>query len=225
MLDMTEQDLRKVKSILFVVGGTMAALIGMYFSKTGFGFEIPEMAWIGWILGILCFIVQIAFSSQLAYRSYNYVLFLCGVLAYIYSGWSNYIGIMSINPNADWRFALLLAEFIDWIAEPLIVFGLIGVSENAEGDFLRNLLGIKSGGRGGKSQIPSQNINQNKQNQNQNQQNKKYVPQYRPNSNQQPANFASGNNKNQNRRDMPTKSDSRTFDPINYDIEGRNDYR
>jgi hypothetical protein len=145
MNNISEEDLKTIKSWLFVAGGIVCAIIGIYFSKTGFGFEVPGMAWIGWSLAILCLIVQLAFSSQLAYRSYNYVIFVCGVLAYIYSGWSNYVGIVSLSPGVNIWFAILLAEFIDWVAEPLIVYGLIGVSDNAEGDFLRNLLGRKAG--------------------------------------------------------------------------------
>lgn len=148
---MTEQDLKQIKNIIFVVGGLFAAVVGMYFSKTGFGFEIKGMEWVGYGLGGLCFIVQIAFSSQLAYRSYNWVIFLCGILAYIYSGWSNYAGIIGLNPGAHPAFAFLLGEFIDWVAEPLIVFGLIGVSDSAEGDFLRNLFGRKYVNRSGQS--------------------------------------------------------------------------
>lgn len=143
-MEMNEKDLRQIKSWLFVSGGVFTSILGVYFSKTGFGFEMPGQEWVGWGLGILCFIVQIAFSSQLAYRSYNYVIFLCGILAYIYSGWSNYAGIVGINSGVHPGFAILLAEFVDWIAEPLLVYGVLGVSDNAEGDFLRNLFGRRT---------------------------------------------------------------------------------
>lgn len=141
---MDKEDLDKIKKILFVIGGIFAAILGAWFSKNGFNIEMTNLGFtgnlIGWGLAFLCFIVQIAFSSQLAYGSYNYVIFVCGVLAYIYSGWSNWVGIMGISPSVSPWFALMLAEFIDWIAEPLIVFGLVGVMESGEGDFLRNLM-------------------------------------------------------------------------------------
>ena len=140
---MTPEELDKIKKFLFVIGGIFSAILGMWFSKSGFGVEVEGLGWmgdgIGWGLGFLCLIVQVAFSSQLAYGSYNYVIFVCGILAYIYSGWSNWVGIMSISPNVNPAFALMLGEFLDWIAEPLIVFGLVGVLDTGEGDFLRNL--------------------------------------------------------------------------------------
>lgn len=141
---MNEQMLEKAYRILFIIGGVFTAVLGMWFSKTGFGFEVPGYGAVGWGLAFLCIVVQLAFSSQLAYRSYNWTIFVCGIIAYIYSGWSNYAGIMTINPNAHPAFALILGEFIDWIAEPLIVTGLIGVSDNAVGDFFRNLFGKRA---------------------------------------------------------------------------------
>lgn len=155
-MNIDERDIKKYKSILFILGGIFAGYLGISFSRSGFGFEVPGYEWAGWGLGILCVIVQVAFSSQLAYKSYNYVIFILGILAYIYSGWSNYIGIMSINPKMNHYFALLIGEFLDWSAEPLIIYGLIGVSENGEGDFLRNLFGLRP------KKMPTPNIPSNK---------------------------------------------------------------
>lgn len=142
-MNMDEEDIQKYKSYLFVVGGLFALGLGMYFSKQGFGFELPEIAWVGWGLGALCSIVQIAFSSQMTYKTNNYVIWVCGIASYIYSGWSNIIGITGLNPKMSIWFAIFLGLFIDWIAEPLIVFGMIGATESAQGDFLRNLLGMR----------------------------------------------------------------------------------
>ena len=155
MLNMNEDDLKRIKAILFIGGGVFAAIVGIIFSSRGFNFEVKDMAWVGYGLGVLCFIVQIAFSSQLAYSSYNYVIFAGGILAYVYSGWSNYVGIMSISPSANPWFALMLGEFIDLVAEPLIVFGMIGVTANGDGDFFRNLLGVKSGRKSNSSMFAS----------------------------------------------------------------------
>lgn len=140
---MTEKELERVKSYLFVLGGLFAGSLGAWFSQRGFGFNLPEISWVGWGLSGLCIILQIAFSSQLQYGSYNYVIFLSGIMAYIYSGWSNYTGIMDIGPSANHAFAFILGEIIDWVAEPLIVFGLIGAVNSAQGDFIRNLLGMR----------------------------------------------------------------------------------
>jgi hypothetical protein len=172
MLNMSEDDLKKVKSILFIGGGVFAAVVGVMFSSQGFAFEMKGMEWIGIGLGVLCFIVQIAFSSQLAYSSYNYVIFSCGVLAYVYSGWSNWQGIMAMSPSASPWFAFLLGEFIDLVAEPLIVFGMIGVSANGEGDFLRNLLGMKAGKVNKQTPPPPTYSQSNRPS--------KYVPEHKP---------------------------------------------
>lgn len=166
---MSKEDLDKTKKVLFVVGGLFAAILGMWFSKNGFGVEVSGLGTmgevIGWGLGLLCLIVQIAFSSQLAYGSYNYVIFVCGILAYVYSGWSNWVGIQEISPSVSPWFALMLGEFLDWIAEPLIVFGLVGVMETGEGDFLRNLLNRRATSH----KSPPKPITT-----------EKYIPKYRP---------------------------------------------
>ncbi len=165
---MDKEDLDKIKKVLFVLGGVFAAILGAWFSKNGFNIEMDNLEMtgnlIGWGLAMLCFIVQIAFSSQLAYGSYNYVIFVCGVLAYIYSGWSNWVGIMGISPTVSPWFALMLAEFLDWIAEPLIVFGLVGVMDSGEGDFLRNLMNRRPKTPKTKSTVPTE----------------KYIPTYKP---------------------------------------------
>jgi hypothetical protein len=133
-----------------------ATAIGMWalsvkFSKDGFNFTVPDMAWAGTLLALFVTAIQLVWNKEGA--NGNLTLMAVGVAAYLYGIYTNVMGIMSAQGLTDVSsqplsmvFPLILGIFLEITPEPLLVWGLIGSSFG--GDFLSNIFNATQGNKG-----------------------------------------------------------------------------
>ena len=131
--------LRKVA--LFI--GLFLLAVSVFWSQDGFNFDLAgdsggtDVALIiGWGLAVSVSVIQFVFSTN--YKELNASLITFGVLAYVYSIYTNYQGIIHFQgESANKIGALLLGFVMDGVPEPLIAWGL---RESLAGDFIGNLI-------------------------------------------------------------------------------------
>ena len=118
-------------------------IVSIFWSQDGFNFNLAgdsgggDMALtIGWFLAISVSVVQFVFSTN--FKDLNPSLILFGLLAYVYSIYTNYQGIIHFQGEAQSTVgAWILAFVMDGVPEPLIAWGLY---ESLSGDFVGNLI-------------------------------------------------------------------------------------
>lgn len=140
-----EPTLRK----LAVLVGIGLLAVSIFWSQDGFNFDLAghsqygNMAtFIGWFLALSVTTIQFVFSTS--YKELNASLKFFGILAYIYSIYTNYWGILNFQGWVEGQppFQLgagILAFVMDGVPEPLIAWGLY---ESLRGDFIGNLMKI-----------------------------------------------------------------------------------
>ena len=134
---------------LAVFVGVGLLLVSVFWSQDGFNFDLAGNAkygnmavFIGWFLALSVTVIQFVFSTS--YKELNASLKFFGILAYIYSIYTNYWGILSFQGWVDGQPKMqigagLLAFVMDGVPEPLIAWGLY---ESLRGDFIGNLLRV-----------------------------------------------------------------------------------
>ncbi len=140
-----EPSLRK----LAVIVGIGLLGVSIFWSQDGFNFDLSGTSgygnlatFIGWFLALSVTVVQFVFSTS--YKELNASLKFFGILAYIYSIYTNYWGILNFQGWAtgqpEFQFGgAMLAFVMDGVPEPLIAWGLY---ESLGGDFIGNLLKV-----------------------------------------------------------------------------------
>ena len=131
-----------LRKISFVVGLGLLG-VSMYWSQDGWNFNVAgdsgygDLAIaIGWFLALTVTVVQFVFSSN--FRELNPSLILFGALAYAYSIYTNYQGILHFQGGAQSKVsAMILGIVMDGVPEPLIAWAL---GESLSGDFVGNLI-------------------------------------------------------------------------------------
>lgn len=142
---MMEPTLRKIAIVI----GLGLLGVSMFWSQDGFNFDLAGVSqygqlatFIGWFLALSVTVIQFVFSTS--YKDLNPSLKLFGLLAYGYSIYTNYWGILSFQgwtpeqPTFQMGGALL-SLVMDGVPEPLIAWGLY---ESLHGDFIGNLIKI-----------------------------------------------------------------------------------
>lgn len=117
--------------------------ISIFWSQDGFNFSLAGSSgggqfalYFGWFIAFAVCIIQFVFSTN--FKELNPSLLLFGVLAYVYSIYTNYQGIIhfqGLQPSP--LGAGILAVFMDAVPEPLIAWGLY---ESMQGDLVGNLM-------------------------------------------------------------------------------------
>lgn len=141
--------------------------ISIFWSQDGFNFDLAGTSsdgqvalFIGWFMAFAVTAIQFVFSTS--YNELNASLKLFGILAYVYSIYTNYWGIMHFQgwTEGDPSFSLgvgILSFVMDGVPEPLIAWGMY---ESLKGDFIGNFLKVigSSPQRGGEQprQVPPQ---------------------------------------------------------------------
>ena len=128
---------------LAVFIGLGLLIVSIFWSQDGFNFNLAgdsgggDMALtVGWFLAISVSVVQFVFSTN--FKDLNPSLILFGLLAYVYSIYTNYQGIIHFQGEAQSTVgAWILAFVMDGVTEPLIAWGLY---ESLSGDFVGNLI-------------------------------------------------------------------------------------
>ena len=165
--------LRKIAIII----GVFLLGVSIFWSQDGFNFDLAgdsggtDVAiFIGWGLALSVSVVQFVFSTN--YRDLNASLITFGILAYVYSIYTNYQGIVHFQgESANKVGAIILGFVMDGVPEPLIAWGL---RESLAGDFIGNV--IKAAfGDSGKTNSNQPNHTRPMQNQK-----SKYQPKHRP---------------------------------------------
>jgi len=126
--------------------------VSIFWSQDGFNFNLAGVSGygtmamvVGWFMAISVTVIQFVFSTS--YSELNASLKFFGILAYVYSIYTNYWGILAFqgisNGTTDIQWgAGLLALVMDGIPEPLIAWGLY---ESLTGDFIGNLIKTLTG--------------------------------------------------------------------------------
>ena len=148
---MNNSDMKQVLKRIALFTGIAALAISIYFSYDGFDQSVNGTnegytglaVVIGLTLAIIVSVVQFIFGTS--YDELNWTLIAAGVGAYIYSIYTNYLGIKHVL-GADEFMAGASALFLDIYPEPAIAWAL---GESLVGDLLGNL-GKAAFGIGGK---------------------------------------------------------------------------
>lgn len=131
-----------IRRIAFFVGVGLL-IVSMYWSQDGFNFDVAGQSGyqtaavvIGWFLAISVTCIEFVFSSN--YRELNASLIFFGILAYAYSIYTNYEGILHFQGDSPSKMgAFILGVVMDGVPEPLIAWSL---HESLSGDFIGNLI-------------------------------------------------------------------------------------
>lgn len=131
-----------LRRISFFIGIGLL-LISMYFNQDGFNFDIAgsngyktTALIIGWFLAITVNLIEFIFSSN--FKELNPSLIIFGIMAYGYSIYTNYEGILHFQGTSqNATGALVLGIFMDALAEPMIAWSLY---ESRGGDFVGNVI-------------------------------------------------------------------------------------
>jgi ABC-type Fe3+-siderophore transport system permease subunit len=119
----------RLSAVAFAIG---FGAVSYQFSKDGFGFSLPQYAWVGHILAAGIIVLEIAFNE--GGITLPPLLQLAGVVAYAYGVVTNILGLWvaqgELNYLADWQSGLLLVVnittslMIEFVPEPLLLWGL-----------------------------------------------------------------------------------------------------
>lgn len=172
-----KSDMTRILKRVALFTGFATLAISIYFSYDGFdqsvsgsnaGYTVLAIV-IGLTLAVVVSVVQFIFGTS--YAELNWTLRFAGLAAYVYSIYTNYLGIKHIL-GADDFMAISSALFMDVYPEPAIAWAL---GEALTGDFLGNLGKIAFGDNGKPPQSFSYKkpvVNQHRQSQ--------YKPQHPP---------------------------------------------
>lgn len=147
-----------LKKLAIGIGAFLLA-VSIYWSQDGFNFDLAGDAGgssiavaVGWGLAISVSVIQFVFSTN--YRQLNASLITFGVLAYVYSIYTNFQGILHFQgADANKVGALILGFVMDGVPEPLIAWGL---GESLSGDFIGNMIKAVFGDNTPKNSRPPQ---------------------------------------------------------------------
>jgi len=137
--------MNKALRALAVICGLGILGISIFWSQDGFNFDLAgtsgygDMAlFLGYFLAVCVSVIQFVFSTR--YSELNATLKFFGILAYVYSIYTNYFGVVHFQgytgEETRWS-SLMLALVLDGVAEPLIGWGLY---ESKTGDMIGNLI-------------------------------------------------------------------------------------
>lgn len=132
---------RNLRKLAVLVGCLLLA-ISMMWSQDGFNFDLAgdsggtnTAAVVGWVLAFAVTTTQFVFSTN--YNKLNLSLITFGVVAYVYSIYTNKMGIVHFQGASANEFgAWVLAFVMDGVPEPLIAWGL---GESLSGDPIGNI--------------------------------------------------------------------------------------
>lgn len=141
---MEQGDMNRALRRIAVVMGVILLLISIHWSQDGFNFSVAgdsggtlSAIVFAYAIAVAVTVIQFVFSTNL--RELNPSLIVFGLLAYAYSIFTNYQGIIHYQGNEPSHvMAAILGFAMDGVPEPLIAWGLM---ESLSGDFVGNLFG------------------------------------------------------------------------------------
>lgn len=185
----------KTKIFLSKVTGIAVLVVSMQFSQNGFGFKGQDIATAGWVLAIAVTVAQFVFNSRV--KNLNWTITVLGIMAYIYSIWTNIVGFYAYQGKVatldtlmafDAILPVFASAFMDIFPEAILAWAF---NSSGEGDLIGNVLAVtndpdsifsknQNNSNNNSNQNRSQNQNQSSQNNgnyNQSQQNNQRPPQ------------------------------------------------
>ena len=120
-----------------ILGALVLWGVSYKFSVSGFSVESPDNLWVGYFLGLVATLLELVWNRTEARRVPT--LLLAGILAYVYSVYTNVVGWQSVT-DSGLIFSVLIGLFLDIVPEPLLLYGIYGASSAAAGDFISSLL-------------------------------------------------------------------------------------
>lgn len=165
----------KTKIFLAKITGIAVLVVSMKFSQNGFGFRGEDIASAGWVLAIAVTVAQFVFNSRV--RNLNWTITVLGIMAYIYSIWTNIVGFYAYQGKIatvdtlmafDAILPVFASAFMDIFPETILSWAF---NSSGEGDLIGNVVAVAKDPNSifSKNQNSSNNNSQQNRNQYQNQ--------------------------------------------------------
>ena len=169
----------RTKIFFAKITGIAVLIVSMQFSQNGFGFKEKNIALAGWVLAIAVTVAQFVFNSRV--RNLNWTITFLGIVAYVYSIWTNLIGFYNYQGKTLTLDTLLdvsaflpvfASAFMDIFPEAILSWAF---NSSGEGDLIGNVIAVTNDPNSifSKNQNNSNNNGQNR-NQQQNQSSQNY---------------------------------------------------
>ncbi len=136
----------RTKIFLAKITGIAVLVVSMQFSQSGFGFKGQDIAVSGWVLAIAVTVAQFVFNSRV--RNLNWTITVLGIMAYVYSIWTNIVGFYAFQGKAvtldmlftfDAILPVFASAFMDIFPEAIISYAF---NASGEGDLIGNVLAV-----------------------------------------------------------------------------------
>ena len=165
----------RTKIFLAKITGIAVLIVSMQFSQSGFGFKGQDIAVSGWVLAIAVTVAQFVFNSRV--RNLNWTITVLGIMAYVYSIWTNIVGFYAFQGKVvtvdmlltfDAILPVFASAFMDIFPETIISYAF---NASGEGDLIGNVMAVAKDPDSifSKNQNSSNNNSQQNRNQYQNQ--------------------------------------------------------
>ena len=158
----------RTKIFFAKITGIAVLVVSMQFSQNGFGFKEESIALAGWVLAIAVTVAQFVFNSRV--RNLNWTITFLGIVAYVYSIWTNLIGFynyqgktLTLETLLDFSALLpvFASAFMDIFPEAILSWAF---NSAGEGDLIGNVVAVAND----PNSIFSKNQNNSNNNGNQN---------------------------------------------------------
>ncbi len=136
----------RTKIFLAKITGIAVLVVSMQFSQSGFGFKGQDIAVSGWVLAIAVTVAQFVFNSRV--RNLNWTITVLGIMAYVYSIWTNIVGFYAFQGKVvtldmlftfDAILPVFASAFMDIFPEAIISYAF---NASGEGDLIGNVLAV-----------------------------------------------------------------------------------
>ncbi len=136
----------KTKIFLAKITGIAVLIVSMQFSQSGFGFKGQDIAVSGWVLAIAVTVAQFVFNSRV--RNLNWTITVLGIMAYVYSIWTNIVGFYAFQGKVvtvdmlltfDAILPVFASAFMDIFPETIISYAF---NASGEGDLIGNVMAV-----------------------------------------------------------------------------------
>jgi hypothetical protein len=128
----------RIKKIFALVTGLAMLYASIQFSRMGFEFESNnQYAWVGLVLALAATCAEMILNSS--FRKLNWTVLFIGVCAYVYSVWTNIVGVQSLNGSATpfTIVGIVTGLFLDIYPEVAMAWAL---EESKIGDLIGNII-------------------------------------------------------------------------------------
>lgn len=136
----------RLKILLAKFMGLAVLIVSMQFSQNGFGFKDQNIFYVGWVLAIAVTVVQFVFNSKV--KNLNWTITVLGIMAYVYSIWTNIIGFYKYQGKIltfetllsfDAILPVFASAFMDIFPETILAWAF---NVSSDGDLIGNIIAV-----------------------------------------------------------------------------------